>query len=503
LTDAVLFLDEYEYRSADAFASRILAVAALRDVLEAFQADGLPPAGELDARVASDIEALVALQTSDGGFAMWKPIDGSTPYASIQATHALVSARAAGYSVNDVAVESALTYLRAIEEHIPADWPEETRHTLTAYALNVRNLAGDRDSAKAESLFEENDDLPLDAVAWLWPVVDDPDTEAAIDLLFANRVTETPGAAVFTTGYDEGAYLVLASDRRTDGLVLDALIQKHPDSDLIPKVVTGLIGNQVKGRWANVQDNAFILLALKRYFDTFEAQTPAFVARVWLGDLYAAEHAYEGRSIDGSQTIVPMTELTSRDDPTLIVAKEGAGRLYYRLGLMYAPDDLSLEPRDEGFVVDRTYEAIGSPDDVTVDADGTWHVRPGAEVRVRVTMVADSARTNVALVDPIPAGFEIVNPELAASPGVLPDEGGAGEEGAGASTWWGPWFNHQNLRDDRAEAFAFYLPAGTYEYTYIVRATTPGTFVTPPTKAEEIYSPEVFGRAATIRVIIA
>ena len=65
--------------------------------------------------------------------------------------------------------------------------------------------------------------------------------------------------------------------------------------------------------------------------------------------------------------------------------------------------------------------------------------------------------------------------------------------------WWGAWFNHQNLRDDRAEAFAYYVPAGTYEYTFVVRATTPGTFVVPPTKAEEIYSPEVFGRTATYR----
>ena len=67
---------------------------------------------------------------------------------------------------------------------------------------------------------------------------------------------------------------MLGSDRRTDGIVLDALIAVQPDSDLIPKIVTGLIGNQLQGRWDNVQENAFILLALKRYFDTFEAADP-------------------------------------------------------------------------------------------------------------------------------------------------------------------------------------------------------------------------------------
>ncbi|MCY4555458.1 MAG: hypothetical protein OXF79_03580, partial [Chloroflexi bacterium] len=57
-------------------------------------------------------------------------------------------------------------------------------------------------------------------------------------------------------------------------------------------------------------------------------------------------------------------------------------------------------------------------------------------------------------------------------------------------------------RDDRAEAFASYLWAGTHEYSYVVRATTPGTFVVPPAKAEEIYAPEVFGRSGSDRVIV-
>ena len=60
-----------------------------------------------------------------------------------------------------------------------------------------------------------------------------------------------------------------------------------------------------------------------------------------------------------------------------------------------------------------------------------------------------------------------------------------------------------NNRGVHAAAVSDYLPAGTYEYTYVVRATTPGSFVTPPTKAEEIYSPEVFGRTSTTRVVIA
>ena len=58
------------------------------------------------------------------------------------------------------------------------------------------------------------------------------------------------------------------------------------------------------------------------------------------------------------------------------------------------------------------------------------------------------------------------------------------------------------MRVERLEAFSTLLWEGVYDYTYIARATTPGTFVTPPTKAEEMYAPETFGRSGSDLVIV-
>lgn len=501
LTDAVVYLTDYPYESTDAYASRIIALVALKDVFAAFGTTTAPTPAELDGTIRADIAALSARQNDDGGFSTWERGAPPQPYDSVQATHALVVAGGAGYPVQPDTRARALAYLSEIEQHVPAEWDPSARHAVSAYALHVRAVAGERDPAKAEALYRSDDELPLDALAWLWPVVDDAAISAAIDVTFANRVVDTPAGASFTTDLDESASaLVLASDRRTDGIILDALITLRPASDLVPKLVSGLVGNQVQGRWSNVQENGFILLAMKRYFDTFEATTPAFVARAWLGDAYTAEHGHQGRSIDVLHTLVPMSELGG--DPDIVLAKDGPGRLYYRLGLRYAPDDLALDPRDEGFVVDRAYESTGDPDDVTRDAEGTWHIKPGATVRVRLTLVAESQRTNMALVDPLPAGLEIVNPALAASPRIPPEEPPEGGDPVPLIRPRFTWFDHQNLRDDRAEAYSSYLPAGTYEFSYIARATTLGTFVTPPTKAEEIYAPEVFGRTATDIVVV-
>ena len=77
-------------------------------------------------------------------------------------------------------------------------------------------------------------------------------------------------------------------------------------------------------------------------------------------------------------------------------------------------------------------------------------------------------------------------------------------KGGGRVPWWwsSVWYEHQNLRDERAEAFTSLLWDGVYEYTYVARATTPGDFVVPPPKAEEMYMPETFGRGGSDRVIV-
>jgi hypothetical protein len=51
--------------------------------------------------------------------------------------------------------------------------------------------------------------------------------------------------------------------------------------------------------------------------------------------------------------------------------------------------------------------------------------------------------------------------------------------------------------DDRVQLFATRLSEGRHVFTYVVRATTAGSFRTAPAHAEEMYEPEVFGRTAT------
>jgi len=508
LTDAVLYLVDYPFLCSEQLASRIIAVAALQPVLDAFDAEGLPEPDDLVKATQRDVDRLVGLQNGDGGFPIWRKGYDSWPYHSIHAAHALTRARDQDLTVDGEALAMAKGYLRDIERHYPSYYSQTARDTLTAYALYVRYQMGDVDTARARRLFKEAgpEGLCPEALGWLLTVMsDDPGSQATLDEILhylGNRVSETAGAANFVTNYrEQDGYLLLSSNRRADGIILEGLIRVTPDSDLIPKLVKGLLAHRKAGRWGNTQENVFILLALDRYFQTYEAQTPDFVARVWLGEQYVAEFPFEGRSTEYQATSVPMSYLAEAGgEQTLVLSKEGDGRLYYRLGLRYAPTDLDLPPYEAGFAVERAYEAVDDPEDVWRDDDGVWHIRAGARVRIRLRLVAPSRRYHVALIDPLPAGLESMNPALAVT-GSIPQDT---ESKPTYRYWWWrwTWYEHQNLRDDRTEAFASLLWSGIHTYTYVARATTPGRYVVPPAKAEEMYSPEVFGRSATEKVIV-
>ncbi len=361
LTDALLYLTSYPYDCSEQLASRIIAVAALRDVLEAFEAEQLPSPSELDGAVSRDLERLTKRQKGNGGWSFWADMPDE-PYLTVHVTHSLVRAKEGGYPVDEAVLSNAMGYLRDIERHIPHWYGERARRDITAYSVFVRHLHGDEAGPRARKLAKVPlDELSLEAQGWILPTLHakgDKETVARIIDHWENKVSETSEAAHFVTGVsDTNDYVLLHSSRRVDAILLESLIEVRPEHDLIPKVVRGLLGHRTAGRWSTTQENSFVLLSMNRYFRAYESTTPDFVARAWLGSEYAGEKAFKGYSPDRARIDIPMAKLSDQD---LVLQKDGEGRLYYRIGMRYAPLDLDLEPADRGFVVTRAYEAIAA-----------------------------------------------------------------------------------------------------------------------------------------------
>ena len=494
LTDAFLHVWRGPYACSEQVASRVLAVAALHDVLPALAAAEIPAPEVVEATMRCDLQALRTLQHHEGGFPVWEGNDEPRPFHSIHAAHALARAHASGYAVPDALLGRSLDYLRNVERHIDRQqYLLPLFRPLEAYALYVRALLDDPDPAAAAWLVDAGfEHLTVESVGWLLFVLAtdptrEPTVRAVLDFL------AEPGGAADVTGDHE--HLLLHSDARTDAVLLEALVAAAPESGMIVTLANGLLDRRVGGSWTTPQENVWSLLALRRYFDTIDADAPDFKARVWLGERHLGKAEFRARSLEPARIEVPLAELQARGtnarrEVPLTVQQQGDGRLYYRLGLHYAPTATDVAPVEHGLAVLRNYEAADGPADVRRDRDGVWRVRAGCRVLVKLTLTAPARRAHVALVDPLPAGLQPL--------GLAPVDLGE----APARWWEPPWYEHHHLHDARAEAFSSLLPAGVHEFRYLTRAATSGAFTAPPARVEARHTPGTFGRTAADLVVI-
>jgi alpha-2-macroglobulin len=537
LTDAYISLEDYSYECSEQLSSRLLAMLSVGDVLSAF---GLLPESEktkFKTIVQADLKVLLSRQREDGGFGLWRVNEEHEwPFVSVQVVRALLLAKEKDFAVPDSALAQGLTYLRNIDRHLEInDYNRDCRWSTQAYALFVRYLQNDVDTAGAARIVKQaaqlaltkdhqnsanalatvhadrlRNVLPIESAAWLLPILSkDKKTSVEAGLLqqmISNQMVETAStASVQSDGYGGSNYFIFYSSNRQDAVVLESLIQTQADSELIPKLAKGLLAHRKNGQWESTQENSYALLALNRYFNKYEKTVPKFDAQIWLGKTFLGAANFIGRTTATKTISLPIKFVEEQGTQDLILNKDGAGRLYYRIGLEYSPKKLDLPACDYGFIVHRTYEGVDNKSDVTHSADGVWHFKAGASVRVKLTLSCDGPRYHVALMDPLAAGTEPLNPELGGARTLMPEaqkDENATESGMPNLWWIWRWFDHQNLRDHQAEAFTSLLYSGTYDYSYVVRATTPGNYIVPPAKAEEMYAPETFGRTVTDHVVV-
>jgi uncharacterized protein YfaS (alpha-2-macroglobulin family) len=195
-----------------------------------------------------------------------------------------------------------------------------------------------------------------------------------------------------------------------------------------------------------------------------------------------------------------VNRLAVERDPAGDDVSGSPGRLYYAAYLTYYKPVQEVKALDRGIIVYRQYYIAPPPSSSEGEAgQGGAPITAasvGDTIEVKLTLIAPNDLHYVVVEDPFPAGTEAIDTSLATTSvvGQAPelertDRSNPWGRGYG---WW--YFSHAELRDEKAVLFATFLPKGTYEYTYQIRASLPGEYRVIPTHAEQMYFPEVFGR---------
>jgi alpha-2-macroglobulin len=491
-----LDLLEYPYACTEQLSSRLVPLVALGELGGAL---GFSAPADAKKRAQTAASEILQRQQGDGGFANWPESGRSWEFISPYATLALLRAQQAGVAVPKAALDRARDYLRRLADI-------SGRHAVdlptSALALDVLAELGAPDAGGVNRLFEARGQLPLFGKALLLhaavgsklgsDVVKEltRELEGALHLDGDRALVMDDGEGRFAELLDSGA--------RTQALVLRALAATGRHT-LLEQLARGLIGSRRQGRFRTTQEGAWALLALVDYRRVAEPEAPRFQALVSLGGERLGSASFEQPSARAERFELPLERLKRGGGAALVFEKSGSGQLFYEARLRYARKELPSQPLDAGFFVEKSLRAV-TAESLARGAPGAppgvaRELLAGALVLVELTVVAPATRAHMVLDDPLPAGLEAIDPRLATTAAWLNVDGMEEPEGNAI-------YDRTEVRDDRVLFFAAELPPGLHHYRYLARATTLGRFVLPPTRVEEMYQPEVFGRTGASHLVV-
>ncbi|MEN6392500.1 MAG: alpha-2-macroglobulin, partial [Anaerolineaceae bacterium] len=279
------------------------------------------------------------------------------------------------------------------------------------------------------------------------------------------------------------------TDTRTTAIVLAMISEIDSSNPLNANAVRWLMSNRTNGHWQGTQETAWTLMALTNWMK-------------YSGELKANYHyavALNGEKLGGgtadASTLREVTTLEVDIEKLLVdeanrlvfARDEGEGTLYYSAYLNLSLPVEQIKALDKGIIVSRSYYAENDLKKPVTEAK--W----GDRLYARITVIVPHDLHYVVIDDPLPAGLEAVDQSLLTSPqSEVPAQLSWNELEKLGWGWW--YFDHIEMQDERVTLSASYLPAGTYIYSYMVRAGTQGEYRVIPTSAYEFYFPEVYGR---------
>jgi uncharacterized protein YfaS (alpha-2-macroglobulin family) len=493
LAEGARYLVEYPYGCAEQRSSKSLALMLAADLGEAFDLPGMD-AAKAKPMVQGSLLELSNFQCGDGGFSFW-PGDctATSPYLTSWVVHVFQRGKKLGYNVDNEMLTRAYTYLDGrLSEPPPVNegW-RPAYNAWQAFVIKVLAEGGRNIDSHINRVYEYRDRMPVFGLAFLLDAAKDANQKVELRRRINNAILTEGGTAHVGELKDPYLEWLWSSNVRTTAIVLGTLVRGGQDEELVKRMVRWLMqARKQGGRWDDTQENAWSLESLVDFYRRYEAETPDFLATLNLGNETLARQEFRGRSTEAKSQQWSMGDLLKRGvaNVPLTFTREGTGTLYYMLRLRYAANVMQHERLDRGFHLERSYAVAGSPASMSFNA--------GDLITVTLRIRNPKERRFVAITDPLPAGTEPVETWFATTATELVEAQERSQQVSWA--WWERGgFDHVERHDDRVNVFATRLGEGDHTFTYLVRATTSGTFIAAPTHAEEMYEPEVFGRTET------
>ena len=443
---ALTRLARYPYGCTEQLASGAMPLLYAANLSAIEGVDG----GDSGAAVDKAITQILTRQDSNGGFGLWRADSGDL-WLEAYVTDFLSRARAAGHAVPDTAFRMAIDNLRNRTNYAtdPMAATAEENAAL-AYALAV--LARERAATVGDLRYYADTaaqafSTPMAAGNLGAALASYGDQQRADRMFTQGRNLLNlggPEPQVFRADYgtklrDAAGLLALAAEARS---------QAVDQTGLTSQLAERIAATQERGGTLSTQESVWTILAAQ---ELAQAVPPAMLNGVALTQPVASLPDASASISNPADTPLEVT-LTATGKPT--VPPEAGGR---------------------GYRITRSYFTIeGEAIDPASVPLGTRMV-----VRVEVTPDAEGGGRLI-VTDPLPAGWEIDNPNLLRAGDISALDWLEGETEAEMT----------EFRADRFSAALTWTSADPFRLAYIVRAVTPGSFRHPSASVEDMYRPD-------------
>ncbi|PLX36686.1 MAG: alpha-2-macroglobulin [Hyphomicrobiales bacterium] len=452
-------LDRYPYGCAEQITSRALPLVYLDAVS---LAAGFGRDIEVRKRIEDAIVNVLTKQSSSGSFGLWGP-GYDDLWLDSYVTDFLTRAREKGYAMPQLSFDIALDNLSNRIAYA-SDFNyggQDLAYALYVLARNGRASIGDLRyyvGTKLDSFATPLAKAQLGAALALYgdrTRADRAFKAAYADLKKAEEDRQTSRDDYGSGLRDRSALLTLVAETRSKSLDLAALANEVAD-------------DREARKYTSTQEKAWMLLA----------------ANALLNSASKPDLKLDGRAV-GGQLFERFNAAALASAPVTI---ENAGDTAQTAIATYTGIPRVPEPAGgNGFWIERNYYDLeGNAIDIS---------RIGQNERFAVILSIRAqfdVRGRLMIVDPLPAGVEIDNPNLLSGGNV----NNLGWEGLLNSA------DHTEYRSDRFVAVYNRQPGKnlTFRVGYIARAVSPGTFAHPAATIEDMYRPDLQGRTDSTRI---
>ena len=417
---------------------------------------------------AKDYAALItklrARQQSDGGFSYWPGETDSSLFVSLYVMHFLTDAKDQGYPVPLDMLSQGLGYLQQEAEN-NTDTLDDARKQAYAIYLLTRNgtvttnyLTHLQESLQENAPKSWHKDLTAIYMA------------ASYKLLQHDDLAEQ-----LVTGYapetDPGAYYDWYDTSLGRSAQYLYLIARHFPQRLahLPDSVLGNILSPVFAGDYNTLSSAYSIISLGEYSKAVAAMEHGHIE-------ISVRDRKDNTRLLASADKQQVTATIPLDAVQVDLASRGIQKLFYTV----SQAGFDTQPPDKA--VSKGIEVIRQYTDAQGNVVTSATLGSNLTVHIKIRTTDGRSLNNVAILDLLPAGFEVQRDSIRNDSG----------------DWH---LDYSDIREDRVVFYGSFGPEA-HEITYTVKATSPGTFIVPAIYAGAMYDRSAFGHSASGRFTV-